>query len=70
LDGLTLADVKKRDLTTKLSEKRKTIIKNSSLYSIVQFAKKNHVALICEIKDSEFADTKFIMDLVKYLYDN
>jgi len=67
LDKITTNQAKYMDLTSQLNNKEKTIFKQSSLYTLIKFAKKNSIALICEINDFDYVNTKFIMDLVKYL---
>jgi endonuclease IV len=67
LDQADLTTLNKQNLATYLSAEEMENIKNSSLCEIANFAKKNNVTLICEIKSCDYRNTKFIMDLIQIL---
>lgn len=50
------------DLSVLLSEEEINNIKESSLYSILNFAKKNKINIICEMNRGSFQDLKLFMD--------
>jgi endonuclease IV len=67
LSDINIIDAKKTDLASQLNNKEKTVFKQSSLFTLVKFAQKNNIAMICEINDNDYTNTKFIIDLVKFL---
>lgn len=64
LDRTSIQEIASQNLFQKLSESEIENLKNSSLYDIIQYAKKNNISLIMEIKKDDFTNTKFAMDVI------
>jgi endonuclease IV len=60
-------DARKTNLASHLNNKERAVFRESSLYALIKFAQKNNIAMICEINDNDYINTKFIIDLVKFL---
>lgn len=60
-------EINKINLYEKLSSDELKVLKNSSLYDIVKFAKKNNVAMIMEINKTEYNSAKIAMDIINGL---
>lgn len=60
-------DIVKINLYEKLSASELAIIKNSSLYDIIKFAKKNDVSMILELNRENLKDAKVAMDIINGL---
>jgi endonuclease IV len=67
LSGIRVINAKNTNLALQLNNTERTRFRKSSLYELVKFAQKNNIAMICEIKDYDYINTKFIIDLVKFL---
>lgn len=67
MDNMTLEQINEKNMYEHLSEAEIEIIKNSSLFGIVQFAKKRNIAMICEISIKNYRDAKFAADVVNKL---
>lgn len=63
----SLQEINAGNIADHLSDTELEIITNSSLFSIVQFAKKQNISMICEINTLDYKNTKFILDLVNKL---
>jgi endonuclease IV len=67
LNRTDIADINKINLYEKLTADELKIIKNSSLNSIVQWCKIHNIAMIMEINDKQYKNTKFAMDVINGL---
>lgn len=67
LEVSTIQEFNACNMADHLSDEELDVIKESSLFAIVQFAKKNNIAMICEPGVKDYKGIKFIIDLVNKL---
>lgn len=66
-ESYTVTQINKGDLALKLTDVELAYITSSSLYSIVQFVKKQNIAMIMEINIQHYKSAKLACDIINHL---
>jgi endonuclease IV len=67
IDAATISELNAGDLALKLFHEEMSYITSSSLFSIVQFAKKQNIGMIMEINLDHYKSAKLACDIINYL---